>query len=211
MTFGVEHEADVSAAWQPDERGSALTIKHPRGSLPVQLALPGRHNVMNALAASAATLALGATPDAVRAGLESVRPVHGRLEESRGLHGARIIDDTYNANPASLRAALDVLSARPGLRILALGDMGELGNNAAQLHQEAGHAAKQLGIERLYATGELSRHAVDGFGHGGCHFADQQTLIEALRTALAYDVTVLVKGSRSRRMECVVEALSKEE
>jgi UDP-N-acetylmuramoyl-tripeptide--D-alanyl-D-alanine ligase len=211
VTFGLEAMADVSASWREEGRGTVMDVRHPRGEFDVRLALAGRHNVMNALAVCAATLAFGVEPGAVQRGLESMRPVHGRLEERGGRRGMRVIDDTYNANPASLRAGMEVLAARKGRRILALGDMGELGSDAAALHAEAGRAAKQLGLDGLYATGELSRHAAEAFGTGGRHFTDQAALVEALRAEAGADLTVLVKGSRSRRMERVVEALINEE
>jgi UDP-N-acetylmuramoyl-tripeptide--D-alanyl-D-alanine ligase len=211
VSFGLEQRADVSAKWQPNDSGSTLDISHRRGHFTVKLSLAGRHNVLNALGVTAATLAFGIDTTAVRGGLESMRPVHGRLEERHGLRGTRIIDDTYNANPASLRAGMEVLAARPGRRFLVLGDMAELGSESAQLHAEAGNTAKALGLDGLYATGELSRHAVEAFGANGRHFVEQTQLIEALRNDASADMTVLVKGSRSRRMERVVEALATEE
>jgi UDP-N-acetylmuramoyl-tripeptide--D-alanyl-D-alanine ligase len=162
---------------------------------------------MNALAVTAATLALGIAPELVRKGLESVRPVHGRFEQRKGANGSLLIDDTYNANPGSLHAGMEVLAGRKGCRLLALGDMAELGEGGAELHAEAGRTAKTMGLDGLYATGELARHAVDGFGEGGRFFKDQSAMIEALLKELGPTVTLLVKGSRSRRMEHVVEAL----
>ncbi|MGE0081988.1 MAG: UDP-N-acetylmuramoyl-tripeptide--D-alanyl-D-alanine ligase [Thiohalomonadaceae bacterium] len=212
VAFGLEAEdADVSAAWEAQGEGSALHVRHARGEFDAKLALPGRHNVMNALAATAASLALGATPSMVQAGLAAMRPVHGRMEQRRGRGGALIIDDTYNANPASLRAGMEVLAAKRGRRLLALGDMGELGETGDALHAEAGRTARELGLDGLFATGELSRHAVTAFGAGAQHFPDQASLIAALQSELAPDVTVLVKGSRSRRMENVVAALAANE
>ncbi len=208
VTFGLDEGADVCGRWQAQADGSRLRVRHARGEFEAKLALPGRHNVMNALAATAASLAMGATPSMVQAGLAAMRPVHGRLEQRRGHHGAAIIDDTYNANPASLRAGMEVLAARGGRRLLVLGDMGELGESAAALHAEAGRTARALGLDGLYATGELSRHAVEAFGSGARHFSDQSGLVAALLPVLGANVTVLVKGSRSRRMENVVAALS---
>jgi UDP-N-acetylmuramoyl-tripeptide--D-alanyl-D-alanine ligase len=211
VTFGLEKPADVTATWHTQNGGSLLRITHPRGSFEVHLALAGRHNVMNALAVTAATLAFGVGTEAVQRGLESMRPVHGRLEERQGIHGVRVIDDTYNANPASVRAGMEVLAARSGRRILVLGDMAELGSEGAALHAEAGRAARELGLDGMYATGDLSRHAVEAFGAGARHFADQAALIEGLRADVGAGTTVLIKGSRSRRMERVVEALVNEE
>jgi len=210
FTFGLEQPADVSAHWQGDAHGSTLQLQTPYGSAGVRLALPGRHNVMNALAATAVAIAMGVALDAVVAGLEGLQPVGGRLQVRHGIGGATIIDDSYNANPTSLRAGIDVLAACSGQRYLALGDMGELGAEAEQLHAEAGSYARQAGIDRVYATGPLSTRTVSAFGEGARHFADQQQLIAALRADLAETVTVLVKGSRSSRMERVVAALTGE-
>jgi len=210
MSFGIDKPADVSAQWQGDARGSHLQLRTPAGIAEVKLLLPGRHNVLNALAATAAALAMGVGLDAVVAGLEGLAPVGGRLQVRIGLKGSTIIDDSYNANPVSLRAGIDVLAACQGRRYLALGDMGELGVDAERLHAEAGTYARQAGIDRVYATGPLSRQAVEAFGDRGYHFADQQQLIAALKTELDATVTVLVKGSRSSRMERVVAALTEE-
>jgi UDP-N-acetylmuramoyl-tripeptide--D-alanyl-D-alanine ligase len=208
VAFGLGAEAEVTATWQMQGQGSALRVRYGRGAFEASLALPGRHNVMNALAATAASLALGATPAMVQAGLAAMHPVHGRLEPRRGHGGALIIDDTYNANPASLRAGMDVLAGYGGRRLLVLADMAELGTTGVALHAEAGRAARDLGLDGLFATGELSRHAVETFGPGAQYFPDQASLIAALLPALGPDVTVLVKGSRSRRMEHVVAALT---
>lgn len=208
VAFGLDaKDADVSAAWEAQGEGSVLRVRYGRGEFEARLALPGRHNVMNALAATAASFAMGATPSMVQAGLAAVRPVHGRLEQRRGLYGALIIDDSYNANPASLRAGMEVLAARHGRRLLVLGDMAELGEAGAALHAEAGRVARELGLDGLFAVGELSRHAVTAFGAGARHFPDQASLIAALQSLVGPDVIVLVKGSRRSRMDNVVAAL----
>ena len=207
LTFGLG-DADVTADWEGDAAGSRLLLQTPSGDAPVDLATPGRHNVLNALAATATALAAGAELAAVKAGLEAVRPVAGRLATRRGRHGARLLDDSYNANPGSLQAGLDVLASCAGRRLLALGDMAELGGDERAEHVHAGEAARTAGVEGLFATGELSRLAAEAFGAGGRHFAGVDQLIAALEPELAPEVTLLVKGSRSARMERVVEALA---
>ncbi|HKJ77147.1 MAG TPA: UDP-N-acetylmuramoyl-tripeptide--D-alanyl-D-alanine ligase [Gammaproteobacteria bacterium] len=207
LTFGL-HGADVSADWEGDAAGSRLHLRTPAGEERVDLAVPGRHNVLNALAAAALTLAAGADLGAVKAGLESVQPVAGRLATRRGRRGARLLDDSYNANPGSLQAGLEVLAACAGRRLLALGDMAELGGDERREHVRAGEAARAAGLDGLFATGELSRLAAEAFGPGGRHFPEVEQLIAALEPELDPEVTLLVKGSRSARMERVVEALA---
>jgi UDP-N-acetylmuramoyl-tripeptide--D-alanyl-D-alanine ligase len=207
LGFGLEAGADVSARWQGDLDGSRLEVTTPLAEFRLELALPGRHNVLNALAAIAAATALNIESAQIVAGLQSLRAVGGRLQVRRGRNGATLLDDSYNANPASIRAGITVLSECTGQRYLALGDMGELGEEAAELHREVGVAARQAGVDRLYACGSLSRGAAEEFGKDGYFFAQQQQLIEAMLPALQEDVTVLVKGSRSSHMERVVEAL----
>jgi len=208
-TFGLNHDADVSARMlaSDDPGRTAFTMRTPRGEATVHLPLPGRHNVMNALAASACALAAGVDMEAVCAGLESMRAVAGRLVIGRGLGGACIIDDTYNANPSSMKAAIDVLVGYPGEHWLVMGDMGELGAEAASLHYDVGEYARARGVERLFALGELSRQAAAGFGSGGRHYAEAEGLIAALRPCLAANVNVLVKGSRAMKMERIVQAI----
>ncbi len=207
LSFGLLQPADVTARWQAGERGSQLQVTTPEGELECTLALLGEHNVMNALAAIAAALAVGLPMTAIKAGLEEMQPVPGRLQLKPGLKGCRIIDDTYNANPASLTAAIQVLAGFAGKRILVLGDMGELGENAIPLHAEAGRVAKAAGIEGLYAVGSMAKAAVESFGAGAEWFADQPTASATLQSELASDVTVLLKGSRLSHMEQVVNAL----
>ena len=173
----------------------------------MRLSLLGRHNVMNALAASSASLAAGASLADIQAGLEKLKSVSGRLEVKRGLNGARVLDDTYNANPGSLAAGVEVLKAASGERVLVLGDMGELGDAARDIHRRVGLLAKSLGIEHLYAVGELTQDAVEAFGKGAQHFASHEALIENLRGCLHAGMTVLVKGSRLMKMERVVAGI----
>lgn len=208
-TFGLNHDADVSARMlvSDDPGRTIFTMRTPQGEATVHLPLPGRHNVMNALAAGACALAAGVDMEAVCAGLESMRAVAGRLVIGKGIGGACIIDDTYNANPSSMKAAIDVLVGYPGEHWLVLGDMGELGAEAAGLHYDIGEYARARGVERVYGLGEFSRQAVAGFGSGGRHYADADDLIAALRPALAAAVNVLIKGSRAMKMERIVQAL----
>ncbi len=209
LSFALDAEADVRGRWRAED---ALQITTPQGKLSVSLPLPGRHNAMNALAATAAALATGTVLADIRSGLESLSPVPGRLCWKAGVNGARILDDTYNANPASLLAALEVLAGIPGERCLALGDMAELGGEAEALHASAGRRAFDAGVTRLYAVGELSRFAADAFSERGggqaWHFARQELLVERLRADLRASCTLLVKGSRSAHMEHVVDALT---
>ena len=207
MTFGLDASADVSASYTLRPDASDMTIITAAGQLVLTLPLPGLHNVRNALAATAASLAGGAQLAEIKQGLERMTPVAGRVVSRRGIGGAAIMDDSYNANPASLYAALEVLAAQPGEHLLVLGDMNELGRESAALHTEAGIEARRVGVDELYAVGTMSRHAVSGFGDGARHFADQQELIAALQPRLHAGVTALVKGSRGARMERVVAAL----
>ena len=172
---------------------------------------PGRHNVANALAAIAAATAAGASLGAVQRGLSEFRPLDGRLDTKAATQGAAVIDDTYNANPDSVRAAIAVLARVAGARWLVLGDMGELGDQGVAFHREIGEYARAAGIDRLLTTGELAAHAVASFGPGGEHFQDIETLIAATDAKLRSNgaaVTLLVKGSRFMRMERVVAALT---
>lgn len=208
LSFGLDSAADVSARYQLDTDSSQIQISTPQGSLTVRLGVPGVHNVRNALAATAAALAVGVPLTAILAGLEAFAGVRGRLQHKPGLHGAQLIDDTYNANPASMKAAIDVLASRAGKRVLVLGDMGELGETAASLHTEIGRYARDAGIHQLHALGELSQHMVTGFGAGAQHHAQLDSLTAALQNELDAQTTVLIKGSRFMRMERVVEALT---
>lgn len=206
--FGLTEQADVWAQWTAQTDGSELMLHAPQGDIQLHLPLLGQHNVANAMAASAAALAVGASLEDIKRGLEAMRPVKGRMQLCAGLHGARLINDTYNANPASLAAALSALENFSGRKFLVLGDMGELGEDAEAFHRQVGVDARARGVERLFATGPLSCQAVQAFGTQAQHFETQQQLIDAVRGQLSEQVTVLVKGSRSMRMEQVVEALS---
>ena len=207
LTFGLDHAADVSADYRLHSDSCELTLKSPQGEAAMRLPVPGVHNVRNALAATAAATAMGVPMRSIVDGLQQYGGVKGRLQRKAGVHGSTIIDDTYNANPASMRAAIDVLAACPGKRVLVLGDMGELGKTAADMHREIGAYAKSAGLDRLLVLGELSKEMVAGFGAGAQHFGTPEALGEELNKQLAADTTVLVKGSRFMRMERVVALL----
>jgi UDP-N-acetylmuramoyl-tripeptide--D-alanyl-D-alanine ligase len=183
-------------------------LDSPAGQGRMTIGLAGEHNVMNALAAAAASHAAGADLAAIHAGLAAVRPVTGRLETKRAAGGARLIDDSYNANPGSMRAGIRSLVTLPGQHWLVLGAMAELGEESPQLHAEIGEFARENGIERLFAVGADARHAVEAFGPGATWFENVADLVEEARRGLAPGVTVLVKGSRVNRLEQVVAALA---
>jgi UDP-N-acetylmuramoyl-tripeptide--D-alanyl-D-alanine ligase len=207
LTFGLEHAADVSADYRLHADSCEITLKTPQGEAVVRLPAPGVHNVRNALAASAAATAMGVSLSAIVSGLQQYGGVKGRLQRKAGIHGSTVIDDTYNANPASMRAAIDVLAACPGKRVLVLGDMGELGETAADMHREIGAYAKRAQLDRLLVLGELSKEMAAGFGAGAQHFESPEALGAELNKQLSADTTVLVKGSRFMRMERVVALL----
>jgi UDP-N-acetylmuramoyl-tripeptide--D-alanyl-D-alanine ligase len=208
-TFGIERLADYRAEYALGVAGIEMFLKSPDDGIEVKLPLLGRHNVLNALAAAAAAAAAGATLDDIKRGLEIVRPVAGRLEPKPGLSGARVIDDTYNANPDSLAAALALLREFKGERVLVLGDMGELGEDAAELHRRAGDLARETGVQRVFGLGEFARNTVATFGKGARHFDSAEALIEALIDCMHGEMTVLVKGSRAARMERVVNGIQR--
>ncbi len=207
LSFGLTHRADVQGVWQPTGTGSALRVSTPEGHTVVQLPVPGRHNAMNALAAIAASTALGISLDTAGVALAEFAPVKGRLNFHRTPQGACLIDDTYNANPSSFSVGLQVLMELPGEHWLVMGDMGELGDNSLDLHTTVGEQAKQSGVHCLLAVGENSRAAVTAFGKGARYFSSHEALIAALLTELKAGVNVLVKGSRFMRMERVVNAV----
>ena len=208
IRFGLEATADVTARdIELDSDGARFTLVTPQGSIDVALSLPGRHNVLNALAAAALALGAGASLQAVHDGLAAATSVAGRLVTHRLANGAILIDDSYNANPGSLNAAIDTLANAGGVNWLVLGDMRELGDDARALHAEAGRRAKAAGIARLFTLGELSAAAAEAFGVGADHFQTHAALAEAVRAQLQGDVRVLVKGSRGSAMDKVVQAL----
>ncbi|MGH8808512.1 MAG: UDP-N-acetylmuramoyl-tripeptide--D-alanyl-D-alanine ligase [Noviherbaspirillum sp.] len=207
MTFGLSPDADVSGTFQVNDFGSDLSITAGGKQFQVKLSAAGAHNVRNALAAVACALAIGVPQDAVIRGLEGFAPVNGRLQRKTAKSGGLVIDDTYNANPDSVRAAIDVLSQAPAPRVLVLGDMGEVGDQGPQFHEEIGAYARDRGIEHLLTLGELARHASAAFGVRAQHFDDIGTINQAAEALVATDTTALVKGSRFMKMERVVQHL----
>ncbi|WEN16148.1 UDP-N-acetylmuramoyl-tripeptide--D-alanyl-D-alanine ligase [Rhodanobacter sp. AS-Z3] len=208
MRFGLDHQADVGAdIIELRVDGSHFVLSTPQGDAEVVLPLPGRHNIANALAAAAVGLALQVPLSTIVAGLEQSHGVAGRLRREVAAGGWTLIDDSYNANPSSMAAAIDTLLLAGGERWLVLGDMAELGADAHALHAGIGALARERGVERLYAVGSLGRATVEAFGEGAIHFENQPALIAALQAQLHRGVTCLVKGSRSAGMEQVVAAL----
>ena len=207
-TFGIDHAADVSGKVRQHGLETALQLSAPEGEAEIRLSIPGRHNARNAVAAAAACLAAGLPLAAVVAGLESFAGVKGRLQRRAGIKGAEILDDTYNANPDSVRAGIDVLAATIGRKLLVLGDMGEIGDASGQYHDEIGGYAKSQGIDRLYALGDAAQQAVRNFGEGAKHFCNVEKLIAAVDKELGPETTVLIKGSRFMKMERVADALA---
>jgi len=208
LSFGFHEAADVRA--DDIVAGASSTnfsLSVPTEHVVVALPLVGVHNVRNACAAAAVAHALGISLNDIRTGLEAVSPVAGRLQPVRGVHGATLFDDSYNANPLSVIAAAEFLSALPGESWLVLGDMKELGDDASELHREVGEAARASGVDRLFAYGDLASSAVEGFGENARWYGSIEILVDELSEALTADVNVLVKGSRSMRMERVVDAL----
>ena len=209
LTFGFEPSADCTVRGEvaDSSAGSVFTLALPDATA-VELTLPlrGRHSVLNALAAAAASFAVGASVDDIQSGLSRARPVSGRLNRMRGRGGAAIIDDTYNANPTSTRAALDYLRGCGGRRMFVLGDMAELGADAAELHRQVGDYARNC-CDTLFAIGELSHEAARAFGSGAMCFTELTALHQALTPLLAEDATLLVKGSRVMGLDRLVGSL----
>ena len=209
LTFGFDPSADCTVRGVVAEvsDGSAFTLVLPDAT-PVELTLPlrGRHSVLNALAAAAASFAVGVSADEIHAGLTRARPVSGRLNRIRGVGGAAIIDDSYNANPTSTRAALDYLRGCCGQRLFVLGDMAELGADAAELHRQVGEYARDC-CDSLFSIGELSREAAQAFGSGARSFTELSALRQALKPLLTGDATLLVKGSRVMGLDRLVGSL----
>lgn len=204
ITFGRNERADVRLI---DENGTPR-LETPVGTIELHLALPGAHNRANAAAAAAAAIALDVEAADIEAGLAAAHGVPGRLEVRAMPGGWTLIDDTYNANPASLYAAMAVLAEQPGERWLVLGRMAELGEESAKLHREVGLAAADFGVARLFATGADPALAAEAFGSDGHSFESPQALADALRNELHPGVVCLIKGSRSAHMESVIERLS---
>jgi UDP-N-acetylmuramoyl-tripeptide--D-alanyl-D-alanine ligase len=209
ITFGLEATADVTATYELNGSSSHIRLKAPNGEVEFTLPASGLHNVKNALAASTAAIALNVSLQSIAEGLSGFSGAKGRLQQKQGQFDAQVIDDTYNANPASMKAAIDVLSAREGKRFMVMGDMGELGADAGLMHADIGSYAKQSGIDALFVLGDLSQEAAKAFGSGAQHFDNVELLSDALLNRMDKITTVLVKGSRFMRMERVVDKITK--
>ena len=227
LSFGLTPQANVRCSWVPNAFGSDLVVTADITSLgtidmaapgshavspgvhtfAVRLAAAGEHNVRNALAAIACTLAIGIPVDAIARGLENFSPVSGRLQRKQAATGALVIDDTYNANPDSVRAAIDVLAQCPAPRVLVLGDMGEVGDEGAAFHAEVGAHARARGITQVFTLGALAASTATAFGHGARHFDDIAPLLAAVDALAAPEASLLIKGSRFMKMERVVNHL----
>lgn len=215
LSFGVRQAADVSSeprnmrvTWSEHGFSSEFEVKTPAGSMQLNLQLVGEHNRLNALAAVAAAQVFGADEAAIVDGLSGLRPVPGRLCLTQGHHGARLVDDSYNANPDSVSMAIQVLASAPGRRSLVLGDLAELGPEQEALHTEIGERAKAAGIDQLFTCGVLSEAASLAFGKGARHFSDSDQLTDALLQELGAEDSMLIKGSRAAAMDQVVSSLT---
>ena len=207
IEFALDHPAAIHLRGEGAPAGGPMAFATPAGDAAARLAAPGRHNVSNALAAAAAAHAIGVPLGAIVRGLEVFRPVTGRLATLQSGAGATVIDDTYNANPDSVRVAVDVLGAAPRPRWLVLGDMGEVGASGPEFHREVGAYARNAGVDRLLTVGALAAESAAAFGEGAEHFATVDALAAHLAATARAGTTVLVKGSRFMRMERVVAAL----
>jgi len=208
ISFGLGGSADVRATGiESGVQHSKFQLHLPDEQVEVSLPLPGIHNVRNACAAAAVACSLGINAHDIRDALEAVSPIGGRLQPLRGTNAATLFDDSYNANPLSVTAAAEFLAQLSGESWLVLGDMKELGEDAADLHRALGERLSVIGIDRLYAMGELTRHTVEGFGENASWYGGIDALLDELTRKLSSSVNVLVKGSRSMHMERVVDAL----
>ncbi len=206
-TFGLGKNGDVSGRYENENRNTLLVMENEGKTYSVRLATTGRHNVRNALAAAACAHSAGIDWQTIVRGLEAFSPVHGRLEKKNAFNGALLIDDTYNANPDSVRAAIDVLADISGKGIFVLGDMGEVGNDGERFHVEVGEYAKERQISHFFTFGEMAKSASKAYGDNGRHFDDMVEMNAVLEQLLEPDMTVLVKGSRFMKMERVVNQL----
>lgn len=207
LTFGLTTDADVSAQFEISDFGSLMTLQIAGQSQQVRLQAAGQHNVLNALAAAACCFAIGVPVAKIVQGLENFLPVSGRLQLKQTANGARVIDDTYNANPDSVKAAIDVLAQSSGETTLVLGDMGEVGTEGQAFHQEIGNYARAKGVQNLMSFGSLAQASSEAFGAGAQHHAELDGLLASLRGCNQAGHTILVKGSRFMKMERVVNAL----
>ena len=204
ISFGIEKAADVSGK---QIAGGLVEITTPMGEVRVKPQVSGMHAVLNILAATAVGLAIGIDLEDIKTGIENTQAVKGRLVRVAGLAGSTVLDDTYNANPASLAAALDVQAQEAGEHWLVLGDMGELGDESEFMHTKAGEIAKQFGVQRLFAYGELTKLSVQSFGAGAKHFSSHAEIVSELQDELTKDICVLVKGSRAMQLEIIVAGI----
>ncbi len=207
ISFGLSANADVHAHFELGQTSTHLDISTPAGSVQATLNLPGVHNVKNALAATSAAIALDIPLSAIQTGLERSSGVKGRLQMRRHLKNGTLVDDTYNANPASMEAAIEVLAAFPGDRRLVIGDMFELGDQQVEFHRQVGESARRRGIGRLYAIGALSAAAVEKFGIGAKHYTQHEHIVDDLLGQIDSNTVILVKGSRGMKMEQITDAL----
>lgn len=204
ITFGFNPDSNVTTL---DPDAHPTRIKTPKGNIEINLSLLGRHNVQNAMAATAVALALNIDLNAIKIGLEQVVSAPGRMRQYILANGARVIDDTYNANPLSLQAAVNTLATFPGERIAVVGDMKELGPDAKQHHFIAGEKIRAAGIQHLFTFGEMTAATAEAFGQNAQHFTDREQLIAELKPRLQANTSVLIKGSRSMRMEKIVAGI----
>lgn len=211
VEFGLSTRAQVTGAYEGHALTSDIALKTPAGRADFRLYVPGEHNVRNALAAAATAVALDVPLATIAEGLQGFRAAKGRLQVKRANNGALLIDDTYNANPDSALAAIEVLAGTSGKRLLVLADMGELGEQGPELHAEVGEAARHAGIEHLFTFGELAARASQSFGARGRHFERIEDLLAAIAVELGADSVLLVKGSRFMQMERVVKSFATEE
>ena len=207
ITFGLKKAADVSASYQINGNVTEINLKTPSGQIEFTLSVLGVHNIYNALSASAVAVALGISNEDIAKGLAVFGAVKGRLNWLVSANGAVVIDDTYNANPDSMKAAIDVLANQKAPQIFVMGDMGELGAGAPQMHADIGAYAKQKGITHFLTFGDLSAKAAQEFGSTSQHFTTLETLIAAIKVLMKEETTILVKGSRFMQMERVVKEI----
>lgn len=211
LTFGLSKAADVSGSFQPHAFGSDIQICIGGINFPVSLSAAGEHNVLNALAATACCHAIGVSNETIARGLAAFQAVNGRLQAKQAVNGARVIDDTYNANPDSVRAAIDVLAQTSDEGILVLGDMGEVGSEGKAFHQEIGAYARERGVAQLFTLGDLAQDAALAFGDAARHFDNIDALQSTLDACISSSSTVLIKGSRFMKMERVVAHLTQQQ
>ena len=202
VEFGLAGAA-VTARYKLGRLSSEMRLQTPGGEAEAMLSIPGLHNVRNALAAAACAVAVGIPVKTIAEGLSAFRPYSGRLQVKKAASGAIVIDDTYNANPDSVRAAIDILAASAAPTALVLGDMGEVGDQGPEFHREVGQYAREKGVSQLLALGDATRHTVEAFGEGARHFSSVDEIVANIEAK-----TVLVKGSRFMKMERVVAALT---